>query len=82
MRRRETPRITGGQDFVRDKNSMSLSKPTLALMWVLGLALCSNVQAWGQAGNVRNDAHIAAVALGLVGMKCVISNPTRTKGLP
>jgi len=53
MGRRETPRITGGQDLVRDKNSMPLSKPTLTLMWVLGLALCSNVQAWGQAVAVK-----------------------------
>ena len=53
MGRRETPRITGGQDLVRDKNSMPLSRTTLALMCVLGLALCSNVQAWGQAVAVK-----------------------------
>ncbi len=40
------------------------------------------IRANGRRDNVRNDAHIAAVALGLVGMKCVDSNPTRTKGLP
>ena len=45
--------MTGGQDFARDKSSKSLSKPTLTLMWVLGLALCSNAQAWGQAVAVK-----------------------------
>lgn len=44
---------TGRQGVVRDKSFEVLSHRKSALMLVLGLALCSNVQAWGQAVTVK-----------------------------
>ena len=46
-------KTTGGRDKVCDNSVMRLSKMALVLMWVLGLALCTNVQAWGQAVAVK-----------------------------
>jgi acid phosphatase (class A) len=46
-------RMTNGENAGRDRDSLVPSKPTLALLWILVLALWPNVEAWGQTAAVK-----------------------------